>query len=70
VVTANGIVIGESLWRLVLAVVVAATAIQLGYIGGAIAQLFFLSVGARLRSSASERQPVPDAARRIVTPTL
>jgi hypothetical protein len=70
VVTANGIVIGESLWRLALAAVVAATAIQLGYVGGTVAQLFFRSASASLRSSAHRRRHVPDTARRIVTPTL
>jgi hypothetical protein len=69
-VTANGVVTGESVWRLALVAVVAATAIQLGYVGGALAQLFFRSGSASHRSSAPERQHVPDAARGIVTPTL
>jgi hypothetical protein len=68
-IVANGIVIGESLWRLALVAVVAVTAIQLGYVGGTIAQVFFRSGSAALRSSAHEHQHVPDAARRIVTPT-
>jgi hypothetical protein len=69
-VTANGIVLGESVWRLALAMVVAATAIQLGYIGGTVAQLLFRAAGATPRSQSGEYQPVPDATRRIVAPTL
>jgi hypothetical protein len=68
-VTANGIAMGETLGRLALVAVVAATAIQLGYVGGTVAQLFFRSASASLRSSAHKRRHVPDAARRIVTPT-
>jgi len=70
VVTVNGIVLGESVWRLALVMVVAATAIQLGYIGGTVAQLLFRAAGATLRSKAGEHQPAPDAARGIAAPTL
>jgi hypothetical protein len=39
--------------------VVAATAIQLGYIGGTVAQLLARAAGATPRSKAGEHQPVP-----------
>jgi hypothetical protein len=70
VASASGIVLGESLWRLALVVVVAATAIQLGYVSGTVAQLFFAWAGSALGSKAHDQQPVPDAARRNVAPTL
>jgi hypothetical protein len=70
VVTAYGIVIGGSLWRLALVGVVAAKAIQLGHIGGTVAQLLFPMAGGALRSKAGEHRPVPGAARRIVAPNL
>jgi hypothetical protein len=69
-VIANGIVVGESLWRLPLVAVVAATTIQLGYFAGAVAQLLFLRAGSAPRSTAHEAEPVQDAARRIAVPTL
>jgi hypothetical protein len=65
VVTANGIVIGESLWRLASVVVVAAMAIQLGYVSGTVAQLFFGAARSTLGSKAHKHQPAPDAASRI-----
>ena len=68
VVTANGIVIGESLWRLALVWVIPATSIQLGYIGGTVVQLLFRSAGVTLRSKAHEHQSVPDVAHRFVAP--
>ena len=63
-VTANGIVIGDSLWRLALVMVVAATAIQLGYVGGTVAKVLFGSASSTLTSSAHRHQPTPDAASR------
>jgi hypothetical protein len=70
VAMANGIVLGESAWRLALVVVVAATSIQLGYVLGTVAQLFFAWAGSALGSKPHDQQPVPDAARRVVAPTL
>jgi len=64
-VIANGIVNGESLWRLALALVVVATAIQLGYVGGMVAQLVFGSTDSARSTEAREHRPAPDAARRI-----
>jgi hypothetical protein len=64
VATANGIVLGESVWRLALVMVVAATAIQLDYIGGTVAQLFFRAAGprsGRKRVSTSQSRMLPAA---------
>jgi hypothetical protein len=70
VAIANGIVLGESLWRLALVTVVVAMAIQLGYVLGTVAQLFFGWAGSALGSDAHDQQPGGDAARRVVAPTL
>jgi hypothetical protein len=69
VATANGIVLGESLWRLALVTVVVAMAIQLGYVLGTVAQLFGWA-GSAVGSDAHDQQPIGDAARRVVAPTL